>query len=217
MNKPIELSLVTLVLVLFSVTCFATEADKGKLSKNESAQIVQTVKLYEGVLKFPTPHWIKSPKEMGNMNVSQSQTKNTFTIEIIPKDQEFENWTNMYGVYGFYLPEYDMKRFVTESLNALGLGCGVKANTVAVESDNGLIMIYHCDDLVEPLVVDGNNVESGFLYMAQVGHSFAKIYQAWRGSSEDKAKGDWPINEQLIKEVLKEMESIQYFNPDDVK
>jgi len=170
------------------------------------------MKLYDGVITFPPPLWIKTKEELGNFKVSRHQDKNSFTFEQIPKDQKFESWTQMYGVYAWYLPEYDLKRFIAESLNALALGCKAEPKSVPVSADkNAAILTYHCGELVDDLVVNGNNVESGFLFMGQVDHSFAKVYQAWRGNSKDIGTEKWYFNDQIIAKAIKNMESIRYF------
>jgi hypothetical protein len=174
--------------------------------------ITQTVKLYEGVLNFPPPPWVNKVEDLGNSKYYRNQQNNLFTLEQIPKDQEFESYTQIYGVYGFYLPEYNMKRFIDESLNALALGCKVQAKSKVVSAEGGaIIMTYFCSDLQDPLVVDGYNTESGFLYMSQVDQSFAKVYMAWRAKKEDMKTDRWPMNKQTVTEAVERMQKIRYF------
>ncbi len=178
----------------------------------ESPSITQTIKLYQGVLSFPPPIWVNEIKDIGNSKSFRNQQKNLFALEQIPKDQEFDSYTQIYGVYGFYLPEYDMKRFIDESLNALALGCKVQAKSKVVSAEGGaIIMTYFCSDLQDPLVVEGYNTESGFLYMSQVDQSFAKVYMAWRAKKEDMKTDRWPMNEQTVTEAVERMKKIQYF------
>lgn len=178
----------------------------------ESPSITQTIKLYQGVLSFPPPIWVNEIKDIGNSKSFRNQQKNLFALEQIPKDQEFDSYTQIYGVYGFYLPEYDMKRFIDESLNALALGCKVQAKSKVVSAEGGaIIMTYFCSDLQDPLVVDGYNTESGFLYMSQVDQSFAKVYMAWRSKREFMKTDKWPMNEQTVTEAVERMKKIRYF------
>ncbi len=174
--------------------------------------ITQTVKLYEGVLSFPPPPWVNEVEDLGNSKYYRDQQNNLFTLEQIPKAQEFESWTNLYGVYGFYLPEYDMKRFIEESLNALALGCKIKGRSKLVSAENGgIVMTYFCSDLQDPLVTNGKNTESGFLYMSQVDNSFAKVYMAWRAKKEDMKTEKWPMNKELVTKAVDAMKKIRYF------
>jgi hypothetical protein len=179
---------------------------------SEVKTITQTVKLYEGVLRFPPPPWVNKVEDLGNSKYYRDQQNNLFTLEQIPKAQEFDSWTNIYGVYGFLLPEYNMKRFIDESLNALALGCKVQAKSKVVSAESGaIIMTYFCSDLQDPLVVEGYNTESGFLYMSQVDQSFAKVYMAWRSKREFMKTDKWPMNEQTVTEAVERMKKIRYF------
>jgi len=194
-------------LILWAGAVHAAESDTPEVK-----EIKQTIKLYQGVLSFPPPMWVKEVKDLGNSQFYRDQQRNLFTLEQIPKDQEFEKWTNLYGVYGFHLPEYDMKRFVDESLNALALGCKVQAKSKIVSAQDGkIIMTFFCTDLRDPLVVDGYNTETGFLFMSQVDQSFAKVYMAWRSKQEYRNTDKWPMNKETVTEVIDRMMKIQYF------
>lgn len=178
----------------------------------ESPSIIQTIKLYQGVLSFPPPIWVNEIKDIGNSKSFRNQQENVFALEQIPKDQEFDSYTQIYGVYGFYLPKYDMKRFLDESLNALALGCKVQGRSKLVSAENGGIMItYFCGDLQDPLVADGYNTESGFLFLSQIDQSFAKVYMAWRAKKEDMKTDKWPMNEETVTEAVERMKKIRYF------
>lgn len=201
-----------LLLTIFAVVLGfgGTSANATEPSRVET--ITQTVKLYEGVLNFPPPMWVNEVKDFGSSEFFRNQQNNLFTLEQIPKGQKFESWTNLYGVYGFYLPEYDMKRFIEESLNALALGCKEKAKSKLVSAEDGkIIMTYFCSDLVDPLVVNGYNTESGFLYMSQVENSFAKVYMAWRSKREFMKTDKWPMNKETVTEAVERMNKIRYF------
>ena len=173
--------------------------------------IMQTMTIYNGLLTYPAPHWISSPKDVGNFKASREQTKSSFTFEQIPKDQDFESWTMLYGVYGWHLPEYDFKRFIAESLNALALGCKEQAKSKLVSAEGGsVVMTYHCAALVDPLVKNGKDTESGFLYMSHVGSSYVKVYQAWRASNKDRDTAAWPITAQSVANAIERMKQIRF-------
>lgn len=186
--------------------------DNGTYANHTTAPaIIQTMVIYSGTLTYPAPHWISSPKEVGNFKASREQTKNTFTFEQIPKDQDFESWTMLYGVYGWHLPEYDFKRFIAESLNALALGCKEQAKSKLVSAEGGsVVMTYHCAALVDPLVKNGKDTESGFLYMSHVGSSYVKVYQAWRASNKDRGTPEWPVTAESVASAIERMKQITY-------
>ncbi|WP_207263253.1 hypothetical protein [Desulfovibrio sp. Huiquan2017] len=196
-----------MTVVLF-VALFAGSA----ASAQDVGNMTQAIKLYQGVLSFPPAPWVKEIKDMANTKTSQSQQKNLFSLEQIPKEQEFDGWKQLYGVYGFYLPKYDMKRFIQESINALSMGCKVKAKvTLAGAEDGAAILTYLCTDLAEPLVKDGYNTESGFLYVSQVKQSFAKVYLAWRSKREYMKTDKWPMNKENVTKAYEAMKTIRYF------
>ncbi len=172
---------------------------------------MMTMTIYNGNLVYPAPHWISDVNDLGNIKVFRDQTKNTFTLEQIPKNQDFEEWSTLYGVYGWHLPDYDFKRFITESLNALALGCKEQAKSRLVNAEGGnVIMTYHCAALVDPLVQNGKDTESGFLYMSHVGSSYVKVYQAWRASNKDRDTPAWPINDESVANAIERMKQITY-------
>ncbi|XPV77570.1 MAG: hypothetical protein ACNI27_06560 [Desulfovibrio sp.] len=178
----------------------------------ESCGVMQTVHLYDGILDYPNPHWVESKDDLDKMQVYQSQTKNAFTLEIIPKSQSFESWTNLYGVYAYKLPDYDINRFILESKQALKLGCGGDAEFECIEADNGMIITFHCPQLGEPFVTHGRDSECGFLFIGQVGKTFVKVYQAWRGENEYIKTGHWLIKEELIDRVFSDMKKINLYS-----
>lgn len=176
----------------------------------DAPQIIQTIPLYEAFLRFPTPIWIKGKEQMGDVKMTHHQEKNSFTLEQIPKAQSFEDWSNLYGVYAWYLPEYDMKRFVDESLNALSLGCKEQVKFVPIDASEGsTILVAQCPLLADELVKSGKSVESSFLFMGQVGHTFVKVYQAWRGNEEDVKTDTWPSSEPVLLDAIAQMKSIR--------
>lgn len=167
----------------------------GKTAANETGSsakspqkdnMTQVIKLYQGTFKFPAPIWVNQVRDLNSSKLYRRQDKNVFTLEQIPKDQDFKSWKQLHGVYGFYLPEYDMTRFTDESLNALALGCKTQARSTIIEqTDSKILMTFFCPDLAEPMVSVGCNTESGFLYISHVDDSFAKLYMAWRAPKED--------------------------------
>jgi len=144
----------------------------------------QTVRLYDGVLTFPAPAWVNSAEDLGKVKTNQQQTDTTFTLEQIPKDQEFDSWTRLSGVYGYKLPEYDMDRFFGESLRFMINGCKVKPKAKILQNKEGnRIVIFLCDELQDQWVVNGYNSEKAVVFMAQTKQSFVKVYQAFRGKN----------------------------------
>ena len=136
-------------------------ADAADISdKPEARKMTQVINLYQGVLEFPPALWVDGLKDLGNSNTYRNQQKDRFTLEFIPKDQKFDGWKQLYGIYGFHLPDYDMKRFTQESINALALGCKEKAKITVAGAENGSVLLtYLCTDLIDPLVKDGDNAE----------------------------------------------------------
>jgi hypothetical protein len=48
---------------------------------------------------------------------------------------------------------------------AMALGCKEKPTSMLITSEDGrMVTTFHCQNLADPFVVNGNNVESGFLY-----------------------------------------------------
>lgn len=177
----------------------------------ESPRMVHAIKLYEGTLKYPPPLWMKTKDTFGDFKASRKQENNSFHFELIPKAQDFENWTRIYGIYAWQLADYTLQRFMDESLNALALGCKDQAKSSLVAAEDGRIVItYMCPCLQDILVCDGNDAESGFLYMSNVNNTYVKAYQAWRYSSKDIGTDRSPMSRETIVEASEDMKSIRF-------
>ncbi len=176
-------------------------------------KVTQVIKLFEGVLHYPPPLWMKGKDKIGDFNVYRKQEENSFIFEMIPKSQEFGRWSNIYGVYAWKLPEYELKRFFEESLHALSLGCKKQAtSSLAAVEDGRMVMAYHCPSLVNELVCDGNDAESGFLYLSQVNSTFVKVYQAWRYDSRKIGTEQTPMTKGVIAEAAEDMKAIRFMS-----
>lgn len=175
--------------------------------------MTQVINLYDGVLHYPVPLWMKAKGKIGDFHVYRKQEENTFTFEMVPKSQEFDSWSNIYGVYAWRLPEYDLTRFFEESLRALSLGCKKQANSslVAVE-DGRIVMAYHCPELADEIVCNGMDAESGFLYVSQANSTFVKVYQAWRYDSRRIGTEQAPMTREVITEAAEDMKAIRFMS-----
>jgi hypothetical protein len=94
-----------IVLTIIALALLITGAKAKADDLLKSDKITQAIRLYQGNLIFPPPFWVRQVKDIANTKSFQKQQGNLFTLEQIPKEQEFDSWTNLYGVYGYYLPE----------------------------------------------------------------------------------------------------------------
>lgn len=207
MNRLRSVICVLIAVILLSGGAGA-RAEKWSSANNLS----HTVRLLEGVLTFPPPVWMDEVRNVGGVKCHRDQHDNYYTLEQIPRNQEFDNWTRMYGVYGYHLPEYDMERFLDESVNVLALGCRERAKFRVVSTGkDSMILTFYCGDLKAPYGPEGNDTENGLLYVSQVGHSFAKVYMAWRAPCEKvTGSGGWH-NRQMVAEALGQLKKVKYF------
>ena len=154
---------------------------------------------------------MKKKDKIGDFSVYKKQEDNTFTFEMIPKSQKFDSWTNIYGVYAWKLPEYDLKRFFEESLHALSMGCKKQAtSSLAAVEDGRMVLAYHCPSIADELVCDGNDAESGFLYLSQANNTFVKVYQAWRYDSRKIGTEQTPMTRGVIADAVEDMKAIRF-------
>lgn len=198
---------------IIAVACCILVLSAGMAYPNDYDNATKriTTRLYEGVIDCPFPYWVKQLKQLNDTKFSRNQNMNLFSLEMIPQSQEFASWSRLYGVYGFYLPEYDMKRFFDESLNALALGCKAQGVARIISAENDSIMFeYHCPELRQEIVHNGNAVERSFLYISRTGKTFAKVYQAWHGSDNGTDAEDWPTNPTLKQEAIEAMKTIRF-------
>lgn len=83
--------------VFLAVLAFQPEES---FSQANQGKLVQTVPVYEAMLTFPSPIWIKNIGQIDDLKTTQEHGGNSFSLEQIPKEQLFSDWSNLYGVYG---------------------------------------------------------------------------------------------------------------------
>lgn len=211
------------ILCLATAACLLLSACVASTQKNGSTtgtaptatsapfSIMMTMAIYEGVLAFPTPHWVTTIKDLGNIKTFRNQNTTSYTFEQIPKDQELENWSTLYGIYGWQKPGYDMPHFIAESTDALAKGCKTQARIKQITSGKDkVIATFDCDTLVDGLVKDGKDSESGVLLMTRTGNSYVRVYQAWRAPSQDRNTPAWPADEATLTANVERMQRITY-------
>ncbi|GAB6126269.1 hypothetical protein [Humidesulfovibrio idahonensis] len=204
------------ILVSIATPAFAQDQQNATQPPNQPVgampNLVLTLNLYDGIIKCPFPLWVKEPKQIGESKMYRHQKGNLFSVEMIPKAQAFSHWTRLYGIYGFYLPEHDMKRFFDESMNALALGCKAQGQAhILSTGDNAITLEYYCPELRPEVATDGNTVERGFMFISHTGKTYAKVYQAWRGGSNATESEDWPTHPNVEQEAVEKMKSIRFF------
>ncbi|UZP68767.1 hypothetical protein N1030_07290 [Desulfovibrio mangrovi] len=201
-----EMSVVMFMVVL----CLLLVAPSGRCADEAPAKFVMTVPLYEGVLKFPLPAWMKANQSMKDLQVMEKKKDGFYGLLFTPKGEELDSWTRFYGVFGMNFSEdWTVARFMDETLGNMQKACKEPWKIVPYdETENTRLISAQCSQLSDAMVRNGRNVESNFLYVGKVNHTMVKVQLVWRGTQEEAASEFWPTNEAVLQETLTRMKSI---------
>ena len=66
---------------------------------------VYLVQIFDTVAKYSPPPWINSPESLGDSETFRNQVEtvngtNAFVLEYIPKGESFEDWSELYAIFG---------------------------------------------------------------------------------------------------------------------
>lgn len=183
----------------------ATAQNNATQDKIGEKEVSLTMRLYDGVFSGPMPYWVRKARQLNDLKGYRNQKGNSFVVEFIPKAQNFEHWTRLYGVYAFHVPGLGMDKFTEIAKQTFREGCRQGAEIKALGSANdAAVLEFSCPELNPDASLNkGLSVEHGYMYIAHTGDSFVKVYQSWRGaSSADAESPDWATNPEISRQVI---------------
>ena len=182
-------SLICCITLFFSVA-YAEEKDFMGMTK-EQVQ-TQGMNIYDASVSYPYPSWF-STGLVGD--VYKKQNGGTFIYEQIPTGQSFDNWKEIYAVYGLYTTsdKVDLDKFIAYSITPFVQACGkdnLKIQYLFNRNDNRIITIYCGKYLNNP-----KQGEIGVFRFTKFENTYFKIYQEWKTNTFDVNKlGKNPID-----------------------
>ncbi len=166
-----------------------------------------TVRLFDSVLVYPLPDW--SPTEASSNPVTASRIKrsqkgNLFSLEMVPKEEEFKSWTNLYGVVGMANFRGSNQQHANLIVNQFKAGC--RPSNLAVRPGSGnnkkAVIVVACGSYTTKR--DQGEIAAFVLF--KNGNTSARIYREWRGKAfQAQVTSTWPVSEEEVRRVLRTM------------
>jgi hypothetical protein len=191
----------------------------------DAEDIPQQIDLYDVILKYPQPAWIKG-QVVPTALLDQSEfyrdhSGSTFLLEQIPDGEEFESWTRLYAVAAEELSvgrRAMMREFVALAADQNELACadgnfGVQTLR-ASETDAMLFMVCGSTENASTSIGYGPDVGEASLWRFLIFEdTYVKVYQRWRGPAFDiDARARWPVGEPELDDMVQRMTNgIQLF------
>ena len=166
-----------------------------------------TVKLFDSVLVYPLPDW--SPTEVSSNPLTASrfnrtQKGNVFSLEMVPKEDDFKSWTNLYGVVGMANFRGSTQQHANLIVNQFRTGC--RPSNLAVKPGSGnntkAVIVVACGSYNQKR----EQGEIAAFVLFKNGNTSARIYREWRGKAfQAEVTSTWPVSEEEVRRVLRTM------------
>ena len=190
--------LILIITVLFFVNiALASNKDSMGLTKEQTKNMSQAMKVYQTTLNYPYPSWFST--ELVGKNYT-NENGNTFISEQIPTGQTFDNWKELYAVYSVYTKhsQFNLNKFINMSLAVYINNCGIKNLSLLNLSKKGdanaktyLLFCYQFNNNLKQeaksnkkldsyLTNNGKNGEVALFKFLKVKDTYIKVYQEWK-------------------------------------
>lgn len=194
------------------------------------AHITLAVGFRQGIFITPMPYWIREPNQV-NDKIGYSESKGPiFVQEFIPKGQDYDHWTRLFGVYGFYLPGTSPEKFLEDTRKVFTMSCKRGGTlTPLVENERLTKSLvgqehfdtfeYDCPEMNQKAMpTGGNTMEHGYLFVSHVKDSYVRLFLSWRGAGDNATQApDWATNPELRKRILFNLRKTHFVARDAVE
>ena len=187
------------------------------LANAEESKVKSVVNLYGVTFTYGAPPWVTPGDDLlGQIKPFRDQKGPSFLLELIPSDQEFESWTDMFSVTAFRNNgPVPVSKWQMVSLNSLKQVCrGYKEETLLSANNVSLVKVY-CPRVVAAVPMKGYEGGVGqvavFAFMAN-GNVLINHRMEWRGPAFEISNPEsWPTSQDEIDRslsILKQAEAI---------
>ncbi|MDX5594453.1 hypothetical protein [Pseudovibrio sp. SPO723] len=188
--------------------------------QDKAPDFIQSIQVYEAVISYPPPMWIKAGEPIGQSEYFRHQNGPEFIFEQIPKGQKFESWTQLYAVRGDYIKldqDVSLDAYLSMSLQPFIDICGQENATVQRISESGssgtfLLICQDTPHAPEGGVYGKGTGEVALFHFAKVNDTFVKVYHEWRGKSFLVQNPEtWPVKQDVLVSAIERFQSISVF------
>jgi hypothetical protein len=166
-----------------------------------------TVKLFDSVLVYPLPDWSPTERSAQPLTASRfnrSQKGNVFSLEMVPKEESFKDWTNLYGVVGMANFRGSNQQHAKLIVNQFKTGC--RPSNLSVKPGGGnnkkAVIVVACGSYTKKRDIG----EVAAFVLFRNGNTSARLYREWRGKAfQAEVPSTWPVSEEEVRRVLRTM------------
>jgi len=211
--RTAAVAITLLLLSALSSTAFAS----GQNSPNHN------VMLYGNLLLFHGPSWVSSDENSLELSeVSRKNGKTFFLLELIPKNERFENWSKIFAVLAESNKTLTPEIIAEQTYSVYGGACNdtIVDHVQLAKSENssaqaaGYLFVIHCPNY-------RNAPQRGQITTYRIlksGDVTARIYQEWRGPAYDvQDKTSWPASFDEISLMVQRLSATLFVSPKSIE
>ena len=173
------------------------------------------LKIHGANVKLPAPSWQETANTETESETREHDGGTYFIREYVPKGTSFAEWKRLFAVFVQQSPQLTLDQFTAQSVGIWRPVCGETnyQNRVFNATENGIQMLIFCLDSPKGPAKYGYGPGIGeitAMALYQVGTTFVKIYQHWRGAKfeMDNIKS-WPVGDAELASVVKRFAGIE--------
>lgn len=183
-----------------------------------------TIDIFGNTVIYPAASWQKSAiqKSISEKNehrglpfkTFRNQIGNYFILEIIPKDEEFSNWNNLYAISGELIPcrfPLDLQQLATLSRDPFKKYCqkfSYTSESLSTSPHKAIIETYFCEQ------INGSSEgEIAIKFIALTSNNTSiNVYQEWKAKHlKIHDESTWPVGKQALDDMRQQLKSIQIY------
>lgn len=215
MNRTIRLlsALAVLALSLATSQAFAQgETLRDLMPEPPRAQspakgFEATIRLFDSVLIHPLPDWM--PREiqgdpMSSTLFSRQEKGNVFRMEMVPKEETFQDWRNLYAVMGLRNYPGTISDHARQIITLFRSGCSPSNLAIRPPQGNANIalLIIACGSFSRQAGMG----EVAVFVLLHRGKTAVRLYREWRGKAfRAEDRGQWPVKRKTLDHVIRTM------------
>ncbi|HAV93834.1 MAG: hypothetical protein CMF52_02875 [Legionellales bacterium] len=212
---------VVIRLTLTTIICSVVYA--AKITEvDQNTKFVGQIHLYNNVVNFPIPIWQQKAMLANGSRQSKSsdqpyktyrkEVPGQIIIEMIPKNETFENWTHLFAILAYHVPKTPT---ITQMQN-ISRSIFIESCKKLSISDQVFTKITHKATLETYICSGLDDSQEGEIMVKYIGilpnGLIINIYQEWKSKGlQINDPTTWPISQETLKTTQKEFADISIY------
>ena len=174
-----------------------------------------SVRLFDTVLVYPLPDWSPTERSSNPLKASKfnrTQKGNIFSLQMVPKEEEFKSWRNLYAIVGVANFPGNTRSHADQIIKQFRAGCRPSNLSIRPGSGNRnkAIIVIACGSYARKQ--DEGEIAAFVIF--QHGKTAVRIYREWRGPAfQAGTSATWPVSPEEVQRVLRTMHASTLTGP----